>query len=100
MHGAIDDQTHGNLDTLDDDSPLAIQFVRISVVALLFAVLQPTAFMIFQHAMLATELALAERAIADNALSLILAILEGTADLLRTATAHGKSDVYCGVCWK
>lgn len=65
--------------------------------ALLLAILQPAALVIFQHAMFAAELALAERAVADDALGRIFAILESAADLFGTATADGKGDVYCSV---
>ncbi len=65
--------------------------------ALLLAILQPAALVIFQHPMFATKLALAERAVADDALGRIFAILEGATDLFGTATADGKGDVYCSV---
>lgn len=68
--------------------------------AFLLAVLQPTAFVILQHAMFAAELTLAERAVADDALGLVFAVLEGATDLLGTATTDGKGNVYCGVCRK
>ncbi len=67
--------------------------------ALFLAVLQPTALVILQHAMFAAELALAERAVADDPLSLILAILERAANLSRGAAAYGESDVDSGV-WR
>lgn len=66
---------------------------------LLLAVLQPTALVIFQHAMFAAELALAEGAVTDDPLSLISAILEGTADLLRSATAYWNRYVDGGIRW-
>ena len=48
----------------------------------LLAVLQPSALMVFQHAMLRAEVAGAESAVADDALSRILAFFEGAADFL------------------
>lgn len=67
--------------------------------ALLFAVLQPAAFVIFQHAMFTAELALTERTVADDPLSLVFAVLESTADLLRSAATYGKGDVDSGIWW-
>lgn len=86
-----------SLDTLDDHGSLAVQLIGVALMTLLLAVLQSTAFVIFQHAMLPAELALAEGAIADDALCLIFAVLEGTSDLLWSAATYRKSDVDRGV---
>ena len=64
------------LDTSNDSRALGIQLVRIPLVALLLTVLQPTTPMIFQHAMLAAEMALAKPAVADDPLRRVLAIFE------------------------
>ena len=46
-----------------------------------------------QHAMLAAEMALAEAAVADDALRRVLAVLGAAADFLRGAAAEGQGDV-------
>lgn len=58
---------------------------------LLLAVLQTEAGVGFQHAMLGAVVAVAEAAVADNALSLFLALLEGASRLAR------RHDGYCPV---
>lgn len=55
--------------------------------ALLFAILQPRAFMVFQHAVLAAELALAEGALADDLLGGFLAVFERAAGFLGASGA-------------
>ena len=62
--------------------------------ALFFAILQPTALMILQHAMLAAKMALAERTVADDPLGAFLAVLEGAFYLLGWhAAADGEGHV-------
>ena len=62
--------------------------------ALLLAVLQPTTLVILQHAMLAAEMPLAERAIAHDPLGPVLAVFEGAFHLLGGhAAADGQGHV-------
>lgn len=68
--------------------------------AFFLTILQPTAFVIFQHAMLAAKVALAEGTVSDNALRLILAVFKGTANLLWGATAYRKRDIDSGIWWE
>lgn len=88
-----------SLDALNDHGSLAVQLVGVALMTLLLAVLQSTTLVIFQHAMLPAELALAEGAVADNALGLIFAVLECTSDLLWSAAAYRNGDVNRGVWW-
>ena len=67
---------------LDSHSPLAVELVRIPLVALLLAVLETLALVVLQQAMLAAEMPIAEPAIADDALRRVLAIFVAAADLL------------------
>lgn len=62
--------------------------------ALLLAVLQPAALVVLQHAMLAAEVPLAERAVAHDALRAVLAVFEGALHLLGGhAAADGERHV-------
>ena len=81
-------------DPLHSHRPLRIQRIRIPIMALLLTVLQPTTLMILQHAMLAAEMALAERAIAHDPLGAVFAVLEGAFQLLgRHAAPDGQGHV-------
>ena len=82
------------LNTLDSNGALAVQLVRIPVVALLLAVLQSLALVILEHAMTAAVPALAEAAVTNNGLCAVLAILEGTTDLL---WGHAAAERECEV---
>lgn len=70
------------LDALDSDRPLAVELVSVPLVALLLAVLQSLALVVFQHAVLAAVVTTAEAAVADDRLRFVLAVLERAADLL------------------
>lgn len=85
------------LDPFDNDRPLTVQFVGVSLVAFLLTVLKPTALMILEHAMFAAELALAEGTISDDALRRIFTVFEGTADLLGSAATDRKGDMDGGI---
>ncbi len=91
---------HTHLNALDDDRSLTIQFICVSFMTLLLAVLKAAAFVIFQHAMLTAELTLTERAVANNALGLIFTILECAANLLGSTATDWQGDVYGSVCRK
>jgi len=67
---------------LDSNGALAVQLIRIPVVALLLAVLESDALVVLEHAMTAAVSAFAEAAVADDGLGAVLAVLEGAADLL------------------
>lgn len=54
---------------------------------LLLAVLQTSALVIFQHTVLAAELALAERAVTNDLLGCFFAVFERALGLLRCASA-------------
>lgn len=83
---------------LDRHSSLAVQLVRVSLVALLLAVLQAGALVVLQHSVLAAVVAIAEAAVTDNSLSRILAVLERASDLLgRHSTSKRQCYVQCGV---
>lgn len=69
--------------TLDNLCALAVQLIGIAGVGLLLAVFQTGAGVGFEHAMLGAEVAVAEAAVSDNALSLFLALLEGASGLAR-----------------
>lgn len=59
--------------------------------ALFLAVFEALALMVFEESVLAAEMAVAEAAVADDALSLVFAVLETAADLLgRHAAANGE----------
>ena len=65
---------------------------------LLLAVLQATALMVLQHAMLGTEMTRAESAVPDNALGGVFAVFEGAADFLGGhAAADGERECEEGV---
>ena len=98
-HTSISPTTHTEfpLNPLDNRRPLGIQLIRIPLMTLLLAVLEPTTPMILQHAMFATEMALTEAAIAHDALRRVLAVLEVASYLLgRHAAAHGEGEVQGG----
>lgn len=69
--------------TLDNLCTLAVQLIGIAGVGLLLAVFQTGAGMGFEHAMFGAEVAAAEAAVSDNALSLFLTLLEGASGLAR-----------------
>ena len=71
---------HSN--ALDGHRPLAIQLVRIPLMALLLAVLQPLALVVLQQAVLPAKVSAAEPAVADDALRGVFAIFVAAADLL------------------
>lgn len=75
------------LDPLHSHRPLGIQRIRIPIVTLLLAVLEPAALVILQHPMLAAEMALAEGAVPHYPLRPVLAVLEGAFYLLGGHTA-------------
>lgn len=82
------------LNTLHNHGSFAVQLIRVSFVAFLFTVLQPAAFVVFQHAMLAAVVAVAETAVADDALRRLFAILVRATDFSRRhAAAEGEGDV-------
>ena len=62
--------------TLDNLCTLAVQLVGVAGMGLLLAVLETSAGMGFEHAMLGAEVAAAETAVSDNALCGLLALLE------------------------
>lgn len=70
------------LDTLDGHGSLAVELAGVALVALLLTVLKTLALVVFQQAMLAAKVAIAEAAVADDALRRILALFEIAADLL------------------
>ena len=61
--------------------------------ALLLAVLEPAALVVLEHAVLAAEVALAEGAVAHDALRAVPAVLEGALLLLAGAAADGEGHV-------
>ena len=63
------------LHTLYGHRSLLVQFVRVSLVALLLAVLQVGAVVALQQAMLRTEMTAAEAAVADDALNFPFALV-------------------------
>lgn len=67
---------------LDGHRPLRVQRVRVPVMALLLAVLQPAALVVLEHAVLAAKVALAEGAVPHDPLRPVLAVLEVALDLL------------------
>lgn len=76
------------LHPLDDGRPLAVELVCVAGVRLLLAVLQPAARVRLEHAVLLAEVAIAEAAVADDALGGVFALLEVAARL-----ADGHFDV-------
>lgn len=82
------------LDALDSHGAFAVELVGVPLVALLLAVLKALALVVLQEAVLATEMPVAEAAVADNALCGVLALLVAAADLLgRHATAQRQRHV-------
>jgi len=69
------------LDTTDDLRPLALELEAILLVALLFAVFQSGALVVFEHAMSTAKVAVAEAAVADDALGKVFAVGGLTAEL-------------------
>lgn len=69
--------------TLDDLGTLAVQLIGVAGVRLLLAVLQTGTSMSFQHAVFGAEVTIAEATVADDALSGLLALLEGASRLAR-----------------
>ena len=84
-------------DALDCDRPLALELLPVALLVLLLAVLKACAVMRFQHAVLATEVARAEAAVADDALRGIAAVLEAAADLFWCTATDWKREVDCGL---
>lgn len=85
------------LNTLNNRRPLRIQLIRISLIALLLTVLEPTTPMILQHAMLAAKMPLTEAAVAHDPLRRVLAVLEIASYLLgRHASANREGQVQSG----
>ena len=84
-------------DALDCDRPLALELLPVALLILLLAVLKARAVMRFQHAVLATEVARAESAVADDALRGIAAVLEAAADLFWCTATDWKREVDCGL---
>lgn len=83
---------------LDRHRPLLLQALRVPLVALLLAVLEPGALVVLQQPVFSAEVAGAEAAVAHDALRCVLACLEAAPDLLgRHATAHRKRHVQRGV---
>lgn len=75
--------THpAHLDALYRHRPLRNQRVRITLMTLLLAILQPATFVIFQHTVLATKVSLAEGAVPNDALSAVFAVFESAFYLL------------------
>lgn len=73
---------------------LAVQFIRIPLVALLLAIFQPSAFMVLQHAMFAAVVSVAKTAVAYDALRRLFAFFVTASDFPRGhATAQGQGDV-------
>ena len=82
----------------DNSSPLTIELVGIPLVALLPAIFKPTAFMVLEHPMFATEMPLTEAAVTDNPLCLLFAFLEAASNFLRRhSAANGKEEMECAV---
>ena len=91
----------GSSDALDGNSALTVQLVGISLVALLLAVFQTLALVVFQQPVLPAKVAGAEAAVTDNALGGVLAFLEATPYLLRRhAAAQGEGHVQGGIGWE
>ena len=65
---------------------------------LLLAILQTLALVVLQQPVLAAEMTAAEPTVTDYALRRVLALLEGTADLLGHAAPERKRYVQGGVC--
>ena len=82
---------------LDCDRPLALELLPVALLILLLAVLKACAVMRFQHAVLATEVARAEAAVADDALRGIAAVLEAASDLFWCTATDWKREVDCGL---
>jgi hypothetical protein len=74
--------TRLGLYSLDDLRSLALEFRRVQIFALLFAILKSRTFVIFQHTVLAAEMPLTETAVSDNPLSGLFALLMRAAKLL------------------
>ena len=87
--------------TLDDLSTLAVQLIGVAGVRLLLAVLQTGTSMSFQHAVFGAEVTIAETAVADDALSGLLALLEGASRLARRHCECGGETLEGGRggCW-
>lgn len=81
------------LDTLDGHGSLRLELLLVPVLLLLLAVLKAGAVVRLEHAVLPAEMALAETAVADNALGGVLALLEIAADLLGCTATEGQGKV-------
>lgn len=82
------------LNSLDSDRSLRVQLIRIALVALLFAVLEPIALVVLQHAVLTAVVTATEPAVTDNALCGVLAVLERASDFLG---GHSTAEWQCHV---
>lgn len=87
--------------TLDDLGTLAVQLIGVAGVRLLLAVLQTGTSMSFQHAVFGAEVTIAEATVADDALSGLLALLEGASRLARRHYECGGETLEGGRggCW-
>jgi len=83
------------LDALDSNGSLLLEALAVALLLFLLACLESTAGMTFEHAVLATEVTVAETAVSDDTLGCILAILELTADLLGCSASQRKCQVQC-----
>lgn len=82
--------------SLHNNRPLTRQRLRIPIMTLLLTILQSRTLMILQHAMLATEMALTEGAVADDALRAFSAVFESAFYFFRRhAASDGEGHVYC-----
>jgi hypothetical protein len=86
-----------DLNSSNGNRPLALKLLLVALLVLLLAVLEPRAAVRLQHAVLATEMARAEAAVADDALRGVAAVLEAAADLLGPAAADGLREVDGGL---
>jgi len=85
-------RTHS--DPLDNMCSFGIKLRGVTIVRFLLAVFQSITFVILQQTMLATVMAVAEAAVADDALGTLFAVLVCAADLLGWhAAAEAAGDV-------
>ena len=86
-----------SLDTLDGHSSLPLQALPVTLLLFLLAGLESSAIVAFQHPVLATEMALAETAVADNRLCFVLAVFEIALGLLWSAATQRQGQMQCAV---
>jgi hypothetical protein len=72
---------------LSDDRPLRVQLHRVPIITLLLAVVEAGAFVVFEQAMPATEMSVAEGAVSHYPLRGVGALLERADLLLRRAAS-------------